>query len=254
MATGRGLSFVFTEDSFRVDRPDENSGEQEALKEAFRKNKYGTLFSLGFSAIKKGESPSLRFLHTLAETFVKDLTTQPDLEVAREWTNVKLTDEAYDVLVRSIPFGIGTENINRSWLALQYMNLLYVFSEGMRDYQGSVKMFLTEKSQNLRTPERIFFHLVESTKNEDYPFAFLATYSTKDEEGGVRHMPLSFALEEYKNDRDKLLELLSCLTKVAELSSFLEERIESGELFHPLGFTAPEAYDFLKNVPQIEKC
>ncbi len=254
MTSENTLSFVFTEESFRVDKPDEDAGVFDELKNEFLRNRYRALFRLGFKAKERNESPSLRFLHTLAETYVNDLTSQPDLEVAREWTRVELSDESYDKLMRAVPFGIGTEYINRPWLALVYMHISTVFCEDLKDYKGTVKMFLTEKSQNLRIPERIFFHLVETTGDAGWPFAFMATYSTKDNEGNVRHMPLSYALEEYKSDRDKLLELLSCLSKVAEVSPVMSRYIESGELFHPLYFDSADAYDFLKAVEKIEAC
>ena len=249
-----GLSFVFTEESFRVDRPKENVGKQEDLKQQFLRDRYRTLFSFGFWAKSNSWSPSLRFLHTLAAAYIRDLTSQPDLEVAREWTRVELTDDTYDELIRAVPFCVGAEYINRSWLALAYMKLSEVFSYDMKNYDGTVGMFLTERSQNLRVPERIFFHLVENTKDNISPFAFMATYSTKDEDGAVKHMPLSFALEEYKSDRDKLLLLLSCLSKVAEISPLLAGFIESGELFHPLRFSSKEAYEFLCSVKDIEDC
>ena len=57
-------------------------------------------------------------------------------------------------------------------------------------------MYLTEKSQHLHVPERIFFHLVES-REKDYPFAFLATYATRGADGKVQHVPLKYALTEY---------------------------------------------------------
>ena len=254
MPQNQYLSFVFTEESFLVDRPDEDCGIQENLKKKFLSDRYRALFNLGFEPKYKNESPTLRFLHQLAESYIKDLTSQPDLEVAREWTKVDLCDEAYDRLVRTVPFGIGAEYVNRSWMALMYMHLSSVFAEDMRGYDGTVGMFLTERSQNLRVPERIFFHLVENTKDNTSPFAFMATYSTRDEEGNVKHMPLAYALEEYKSDRGRLLELLACLSKVSEVSPLLAEFIESGELFHPLRFTSDEAYQFLCSVEDIESC
>ena len=121
----------------------------------------------------------------------------------------------------------------------------------MKECCGTVQMYLTEKGQQLRVPERIFFHLVES-RDEDYPFAFLATYATSADNGQVRHMPLSYALTEFKSDRDRLVTLLSCLNKVSEISDMLGGFVESGEMFHPLKFSADEAYEFLKKVPEIE--
>lgn len=101
--------------------------------------------------------------------------------------------------------------------------------------------------------ERIFFHLVES-KDEEYPFAFLATYATKDQEGRIRHMPLRYALEEFKQKRDRLLTLLSCLNKAAKTCDLLDSFIAHGELFHPLRLQTQEAYEILKHTEEIEAC
>ena len=248
------LAFVFTEDSFRVDHPEREMGEQTELRDDFLRDKYSALFKLGFEPELKGESPSLRFLRSIAMAFVNDLTSQPDLEVAREWTKVELGDDAYERIERIIPFSIGAEYISRSWVALQYMQLSQVFAVQLRRYDGTVRMFLEERSQDLRAPERVFFHLVEDPKSDFSPFAFMATYSTKDEEGKIKHLPLSYALEEYRGERDKLLELLACLSKVAEVSPLIGGFMESGELFHPLHFDSEEAFAFLKAVPEIEEC
>lgn len=249
------LSFVFTEDSFRLDHPEERYTQRESeYKEAFAKDRYQALFRLGFDAADKTEGPTFGFLHALSGRFLKSLTALPDLEVAREQITVELQEEDYEALICMVPFGIGVEYINRAWLTLQYLRLTEVFRGAIRGYNGTVGMFLTEKSQNLRIPERVFFHLVENTTDEASPFAFLATYSTKDAEGGVRHMPLSYALEEYKQDREHLLGLLSCLSRVAEVSPLLASFVESGEMFHPLRMNSQEAYDFLKKLPEIEDC
>ena len=111
--------------------------------------------------------------------------------------------------------------------------------------------YLTEKNQKLHVPERVFFHLVEN-KDEEFPFAFLATYATKGEEGRVKHVPLKYALTEYKNEREKLLSLLACLNRAAEVSELVSGFMETGELFHPLKLTSEEAYTFLKQIEEIE--
>lgn len=112
---------------------------------------------------------------------------------------------------------------------------------------------VAEQSQQLHVPERIFFHLVESNREADFPFAFLATYATKDNHGKINHMPLQYALVEYQTERGKLLKLLSCLNQAAEKSDFVRKAVESGEMFHPLKLTAQEAYQFLKEIPVIEE-
>lgn len=91
------------------------------------------------------------------------------------------------------------------------------------------------------------------SKEEECPFAFLATYATKGENGRVRHVPLQYALTEYRDNRAKLLELLACLNRAAEKSKLIGDLMESGELFHPLRLTSDEAYEFLQSVPAFEQ-
>ena len=249
------LSIVFTEDSFRIDHTEAALTEDEqAFRDAYPKDRYQALFSLGLHPSEKGEGSGFSFLRALSARYLKALTSLPDLEMARERIVVDLSEEDCESLTRRIPFGIGTEYISRAWLSLQFMRLTQAFAREIQAYEGSVQLFLSEKSQNLRVPERVFFHLVENKNEGEEPFAFLATYSTRDAEGRVAHMPLSYALEEYKQDRKHLLALLSCLGKVSEVSPLLASFVESGEMFHPLRLSAGEAWDFLKAVPDIEGC
>ena len=249
------LQFIFTEGSFLVDRPGTEVAEAEReLKDRFQSDRYETLFQIGFEDAGKGESASLAYLRQISTSFLETLTSMPELELVREKAEVPLDEETAERLLRDVPFGIGTEYIDQIWLEGIFKALNQVFSREMESYPGTVQLFLTEKNQKLRVPERIFFHLVENKDDSEYPFAFMATYATQRKDGLVRHMPLSYALTEYKSRRDKLLTLLSCLNKAADVSPILSSFVESGELFHPLKLTAQEAYALLKAVPEIEKC
>ena len=187
----------------------------------------------------------------MADTYFKMLTSLPELEISREHAEVKLSEEDYAGLLQAVPFVIGAEHITNQWIDGIFENLSKIYAGEIINYAGTVEMYLTEKSQRLRVPERIFFHLVEN-KDADFPFAFLATYATKGEDGQVRHVPLQYALTEYANEREKLLTLLSCLNRAAEVSDLIAGFMESGEMFHPLRLTAGEAYTFLKQIEAIE--
>ncbi|MBR5968921.1 MAG: DEAD/DEAH box helicase [Lachnospiraceae bacterium] len=246
------LSFIFTSDSFRIDETASLLSEEDAvLQKEFLKNRYKALFRIGFEEKTTG-SMSFRFLQRLSLAFLDALCALPELEIAREHAEVILTQETAQELLRSVPFVIGSEHITEEWLTEMFRRLTAVYAYEITEYDGSVSMFLAEKNGKLRVPERVFFHLVESDEGP-VPFAFLATYATKTESGAIRHMPLKYALTEYKNEREKLLSLLSCLNKAAEGSDFIARLVESGEMFHPLRFTAQEAYTFLKDIPVIEE-
>ena len=183
------LQFIFTKTSFRIDHPEWTlSDEEEKLKNLFLENRARALFSLGFSDSTKAESASLAFLRQISTEFMKALTDMPELEIARENTEVTLSDEVSAKLLDCVPFGLGTEFITDLYLRRLFSLLNEEFSEEISAYQGTVQMFLAEKSQKLRVPERVFFHLVENDKDSENPFAFLATYATKTEDGVIRHI------------------------------------------------------------------
>jgi hypothetical protein len=87
-------------------------------------------------------------------------------------------------------------------------------------------------------------------KKSDDPFAFLATYSSGlNQKGQPKHMPLKSTLEEYERDQKKMLELLTTVYTTAKQSQMITEIIDSGEIFHPLAWSAQEAFTFFKEVP-----
>jgi non-specific serine/threonine protein kinase len=247
------LAFIITADGFRVDEAVPVTGKTaEQWKQRFQKAPYETLYSLAFQERPACFDSAGSYLCLVAERFAEELAAVPGLELSREDTRLRPGDESAEQLLDAVPFALGSEYVTRNWLRKQYTRLLNVFRREIAAYPGKVSLYLSEKSQKLQVPERIFFHLVESGEG-DAPFAFLATYATKAETGRVRHMPLQYALTEYHAERQKLLELLSCLNQAAEVSPLIAGFVESGELFHPLRMSAEEAYNFLQAVPELER-
>ncbi|MBQ1410293.1 MAG: DEAD/DEAH box helicase [Oscillospiraceae bacterium] len=246
------LSFVLTKTGFRLDRPDysitPNAGQ---WAERFQAAPYETLYALAFRERPDCFDAAGGFLCRVAERFASDLAVTPGLELSRGKTEISPSEDSVERLLHTVPFVLGSEHVNEAWLNRQYRKLRDVFREEIAAYSGTVALYFAEKSQKLHVPERIFFHLVESNDGK-YPFAFLATYATKTENGKVRHVPLHYALTEFREDRAKLLELLSCLNRAAEVSPLVGGFVESGELFHPLRLTAEEAYQLLRDIPALE--
>lgn len=243
------LRFIFVEDGFYCDVQGDLSDADQNLKTQFETDRWTALYYMGLAERRADLSPSAAFLYLLSDAFFKALTSLSDLELYRENAKAPLTET--DRLLRAVPFTIGSEYVDERWIKRIFHQLNRVFSKEIAAYNGTVSLYLTEQSQRLRVPERIFFHLVEN-KDSGFPFAFLATYATRDECGRVCHVPLQYALTEYKNQRGKLLDLLSCLNRAAEVSELISSFMESGEMFHPLQLTAEEAYDFLTHVEAIE--
>ncbi len=246
------LDFIFTETGFY---PDVHSGEDNSLaKEWLRDSGIPALFDLGTRTDVKPVTPTAAFLRQVARAFFRALTDLPELELAREKAQPQLDEMSAQRLLDTVPFALGTEHISKGWLDRVFEALQGIYASEISGYDGSVKMYLAEKSQDLHVPERIFFHLVENREDPGFPFAFLATYATADPETGrIRHMPLRYALTEFQGKREKLVELLSCLNQAAEVCPLLGSLMQKGELFHPLKLTGEEAYEFLCAIEDIER-
>lgn len=251
-AEEKKIRFIFTRDGFYPEYED-GAGESDISprEKAVSPDKYETLYQMGLEEEARELTMSGRFLQQAAAAFFKELTALPELELMRENVIVPLPETTLQRLLQAVPYTIGAEYIDEKWIRHIFRELETIFRKEISDYAGTVEMYLTEKNQNLRVPERIFFHLVEN-RNDDFPFAFMATYASKGADGAVRHMPLRYALTEYQNDRDKLLTLLSCLNRASEVSPLIAGFVESGEMFHPLRLTCGEAWAFLKDIEKIE--
>jgi len=197
-------------------------------------------------------SASLSFLHDLCLSFIDAISSDPDIEI----TETVRTPEASEVLdiLRRVSYAVGVENIDVDWLMNLWVELTDAFDAEISVWEGAVASFLTTHNSKLNVAGKVFFHLVEN-KSDDYPFAFLATYSTESEtHQKANHVPLKNALIEFKGKHDMLLKLLSTVSRAADSSDFISELVESGELFSPLKFSTEEAYVFLKEIPLYEEC
>ena len=236
------MDFIFTADGFYIDDTAAGMSSTANPSEAslasiwqtlFREDKYKALYDLGFENVNANNSASFSFLKLLADRFVEFLVTMPELELTHLSTSSDASPNiSCESLLNSIPFVIGSEFINEIWIQNIFSRLISVFKQEINNYKGSIAQYLSSKRQDLKVPERVFFHLVDSN-DPIYPFAFLATYTT-NYENRIRHLPLSYALQEFKTDHKKLLMLLSCLNKAAAVSPLLGSFVSSGEMFHPL--------------------
>ena len=128
--------------------------------------------------------------------------------------------------------------------------------EAGRFKDGGVQGYLKKQSSLWNVVGRVCFHLAENRRDLDYPFAFIATYVHKvSKQAKPQHLPLGQALKEYAGakNRQKLLALLSPLSRAAEESDFIRELVDCGDIYHPLSWTPKEAHRFLCEVAQYEQ-
>ena len=158
------LIVLFTKSGFKVDR---TGGEPQdpyeaGLKRRFLEDPWSALYAMGFEEKRSAgrDTASIAYLRRVSEEFVRTLTDIPELEILREEVRPEPSEETLEELFLAVPFGIGTEYITPAWIRGIFARLGEVFSREIGSYEGTVRLYLTEKSQQLRVPERVFFHLV----------------------------------------------------------------------------------------------
>ncbi|MCL2135328.1 MAG: DEAD/DEAH box helicase [Candidatus Bathyarchaeota archaeon] len=247
------LIAVFEEHGFVLDfegRADASASDLNMYK-CFSENPYEALFLFGFKPVYD-VTAGVKFLHEISERMIDKFSHKADIEFTRENTVFEFSDDELSNLLLSVPFATGVEYVNKFWLTEIFNHLGDVFRSIIAKYAGTVQEFLVEQKSDLTVMGRVFFHLVEN-KNDEMPFAFLATYSVQSENKKVNHVPLKSALLEYKGQTSKLLELLSTVSRVVQKSGLISRLVESGELFSPLRFSVDEAYTFLKELSLYEE-
>ena len=102
---------------------------------------------------------------------------------------------------------------------------------------------------------RLYFHLAEQPGDVRHPFALLVTHGRgRGVHGRVQHVPLATAWAELAGDPVGEQRLLAPLRRAAERSAVVRAVIASREVFHPVAWTAEEAYALLSALPDLKAC
>jgi superfamily II DNA or RNA helicase len=123
------------------------------------------------------------------------------------------------------------------------------------DAKQTLQEFLTQRNPAWHLVGRVHFNLAENRSDEEAPFAFIATYTTRlSAQARAQHLPLAEALREYAGAKNKarLLSLLKPVQEGATHCAWLQALVESGELYHPLRWSPAEAFQFLTDMPKLE--
>ncbi|MCL2116809.1 MAG: DEAD/DEAH box helicase [Planctomycetaceae bacterium] len=107
-----------------------------------------------------------------------------------------------------------------------------------------------------RTVGRVTFHLAENKRDEQRPFAFMATYTDKVSTNAKPvQLPLAKALNEYVSakDRDALLRLLQPITVAAEKCDWVQNMVSDQTIYQPRAWSVRQAYQLLQDIPVLEE-
>ncbi len=210
------------------------------------------LLDLGAREVGNALPPVLAYWRAFAARYVTALCATPeDAEIS-----VAPPDPAtMESLVAEAPPMRGAEYLSADILATLWGQIDAAAREALAASRLRLPELLGRWHPAWHLVGRVHFNLAENRKDPDAPFAFLVTYTRGlSAHGKAQHQPLSAAMAEFSGSRRKaqLLALLLPVQRATEWCDWLREMVESGEIYHPLRWTAEEALRLLRDVPRLE--
>lgn len=213
------------------------------------------LLRLGLIALPVELTPSINFWQEFSREFIAQLCRHSDvLEIPIKSISIPAPQDLSSFLEKA-PFMLGSEYLNLEVLKNLWLDLNQALLRELANYSFNLQNYFSAYHANWNLVGRVCFHLAENKDNAAYPFAFLATYTTRlTGTSRLQHLPLGRALQEYAGEKNKalLLALLMPIQKAATASSFIKGLVDSGSIFKPLAWSAQEAYKFLKEIHLFE--
>jgi len=164
-------------------------------------------------------------------------------------------EEDLEGMIRGAPPMKGAEYLTVPVLQFLWRELEAAFATELAEAKTGVQEFLKRRNPAWNLVGRVHFNLAENRQDEEAPFAFLATYTTRlSAQAKAQHLPLGRALQEYAGakNKDRLLGLLLPVQRASQNCPWLKTMVEEGEIYHPLRWTPREALQLLQDVPQLE--
>jgi non-specific serine/threonine protein kinase len=225
------------------------------LEASFARGSGHGLLQLGAAEVDTPLPPELGYWRELGARYVTAICSLPDVDARRSLSIPPPPDEELASLATAAPPMTGAEYLTPTVLASLWGAIEGAFQAELAESGASVQEFLKSRSPAWNLVGRVHFNLAENRRDEEAPFAFLATYTTRlSAAARAQHLPLGRALSEYAGaaNKPRLLSLLLPVQRAAERCPWLEAMVDSREIFHPLRWTPGEAFQLLTDLPILE--
>ena len=222
------------------------------LTEAFAQGSGHGLIWLGAKEVGQALPPVLGWWRDFAARYMRQLCLQGS---GGDVTIPPPDGGELATLVLTAPMMAGAEYLNQEILQALWQEMGSAFSASLTAADMEIEAFLKDLNPVWNLVGRVHFNLAENPRDPDFPFAFVATYTTGlSARATAQHVRLAQALTEYSGavNRDKLLSLLVPVQRAAETCSWLKAMVAAGEIFHPLRWGVAEASRFLASAPALE--
>ena len=226
------------------------------LQDAFERGSGHGLFQLGAGEVGTALPPVFSYWREFGARYVTLLCARQDGDsYASEMHIPAPPDEELEPLALAAPPMTGAEYLTAKILHALWHEIDAAFTIELSESKTSIQEFLKRRNPAWNLVGRVHFNLAENRKDEQAPFAFLATYTHRlSEQAKAQHLPLGQALREYAGaaNKERLLSLLLPVQRASESCPWLKAMVDSGEIFHPLRWLPRDAFQLLSDVPKLE--
>jgi non-specific serine/threonine protein kinase len=225
-----------------------------SVERAFARGSGHGLLELGAAQVGTTLPADFSYWRDFAARFVITICTHSDLNAHDPPIFAPARGEL-EALAAAAPPMTGAEYITASALETLWTEIVAAFRSELAESKASVQEFLQRKNPAWHLVGRVHFNLAENRRDDESPFAFLATYTTQlSTQARAQHLPLGRALTEYAGatNKSRLLSLLVPIQRAAAECPWLKRMVEAGEIYHPLRWTPAEAFQLLTDVPRLE--
>jgi superfamily II DNA or RNA helicase len=231
-----------------------SSALERVLELAFARGSGHGLLELGAGEVGTALPADLGYWRDFGGRLVTTICAHPDLDAHGAPFPAPAPGEL-ELLAAAAPPMDGAEYITASVLDKLWTETAEAFRSEIAESKASVQTFLQRKNAAWHVVGRVHFNLAENRRDDEAPFAFLATYTTQlSKQAKAQHLPLGRALSEYAGaaNKSRLLSLLLPVQRAAVECPWLKTMVDSGEIYHPLRWTPAEAFQLLTDVPRLE--
>src|SRR5262245_45302588 len=190
------------------------------LEAAFARGSGYGLLALGADQVGRVLPPVLSYWRELGAAYVTALCALPGIGDGRTQPTVPPPGNgALERMAAAAPPMVGAEYLTAPVLAGLWQEIGAALDAELAEAGLTLQQFLESRHPAWNLVGRVHFNLAENRKDEEAPFAFLATYTTGlSAAGKTQHLPLGRALKDYAGarNRERLLSLLLPVQRAAE--------------------------------------
>ena len=228
----------------------------ERLTRSFGRGHGHGLLQLGAAEVQTPMPGVFVYWREFASRYIVAVRTIPGIDGGRALPAIPPPTSAdLAAIVFAAAAMTGAEYLSVSVLESLWADLDAAFRLELSESGTAVENFLKTRNPAWNLVGRVHFNLAENRKDAELPFAFLATYTHRlSSKAKAQHVPLGRALTEYAGEANKprLLSLLLPVQRASEQCAWLKAIVDSGEVFHPLRWSPPEALQLLQDMPLLE--